>query len=130
MVTLQWGHGESAVENTNDPDIDLGKSPNASMGPRRIRRGKPGRTLGRLGAFAGFNGATGNPAGKTQCERMVSGASVAGLQWGHGESAVENIQHRRHALPSIHASMGPRRIRRGKRNSRLDLLAKHRQASM
>src|SRR5258707_357817 len=77
---LQWGHAESAVENK------------AEIG--RIRRLPKG----------GFNGATANPPWKTAMFGGSSG-SLWALQWGHGESAVENLGRVRICRPDGMASM-------------------------
>src|SRR5258707_6412048 len=61
---LQWGHGESAVENCRRRRI------------LRYRR-QP------------FNGATANPPWKTPAFARMPGSWSMTLQWGHGESAVE-----------------------------------------
>src|SRR5258707_1051054 len=65
---VHWGHGESAVENTN-------------------------RQVTCHSASQCFNGATANPPWKTAKSGPVS-QGVVQLQWGHGESAVENDDKR------------------------------------
>src|SRR5258707_1155950 len=59
------------------------------MGPRRIRRGKPARIPRPGESSTGFNGATANPPWKTVAPSRYWACSME-LQWGHGESAVEN----------------------------------------
>src|SRR5258707_13873353 len=61
----------------------------ASMGPRRIRRGKPSPPRAAGGTASRFNGATANPPWKT-ARRDSPRVDPCELQWGHGESAVEN----------------------------------------
>src|SRR5258707_589190 len=115
MKTLQWGHGESAVENS-DAGRDVAAAVSPSMGPRRIRRGK-------LGSLAQL-------------------PETGGLQSGHGDSAVDNARQLGYVDDQFRAfngatakppwktanrattsgsscppSMGPRRIRRGKRRA-------------
>src|SRR3954452_4486716 len=65
-ASLQWGHGDHAVENAGQ-DAGLVGGVEASMGPRRSRRGEPsdGELLANLDIR---------------------------LQWGHGDHAVENGQ--------------------------------------
>ncbi len=162
VAWLQWGHGEFAVENPTGklqggPARDgfngaTANSPwrtargggrpaaaaDASMGPRRIRRGEriygrcPGEALMALqwghGEFAvensagtrtrraswpSFNGATANSPWRTTGRGYHPSSRSRSLQWGHGEFAVENPQHRRPGDDRPDASMGPRRIRRG-----------------
>src|SRR5260370_696555 len=57
---LQGAPGESAVENAGRLS-QRRTVRGASMGPRRIRRGKLGRVQGALDAAERFNGATANP---------------------------------------------------------------------
>ncbi len=125
------------------------------MGPRRIRRGEPGAGSGPPPAPRRcFNGATANSPWRTPCRSpRCSGCSacfngatanspwrtdrlrgfvgqVHGLQWGHGEFAVENAPSSPVTPPGREASMGPRRIRRGEHRSRFRFHRPERQASM
>src|SRR5258707_8478818 len=64
MCVLQWGHGESAVENSS-------------------------QSTQRSSSHSNFNGATANPPWKTLLLARKEWRAWK-LQWGHGESAVEN----------------------------------------
>src|SRR5258707_1222813 len=85
---LQWGHGESAVDNA-----DAGQKRDAG--------------------FAGLQWGHGESAvenGKSKPKEIEEET----LPCGHGESAVENSWRGRRLVHRRQASMGPRRIRRGK----------------
>src|SRR5258707_288254 len=136
-VALQWGHGESAVEN-----LDHGRRENRGAqlqwGHGESAVENVSDWLTNRTTIRDFNGATENPPWKTPRGWSVV-ASVPRLQWGHGESAVENgnkdldeirlqILQWGHGESAVEngrlgrrdnrrflTSMGPRRIRRGKR---------------
>src|SRR5258708_7572831 len=86
---LQWGHGESAVENTG---VKYGDACllNASMGPRRIRRGKLAARERAPDDVVALQWGHGESAVENRCHCRACRAARMGLQWGHGESAVEN----------------------------------------
>ena len=157
---LQWGHGAGAVERFEDArgrrplaadkrafngatargpwkDKEIReyrtKKYNASMGPRRRGRGKPGRYLhacgpSRQGLQWGHGAGAvergrhlhlagrtvmlqwGHGAGAVEKNRLADGETrKPGLQWGHGAEAVERQPSRPGAaLNCSLASMGPR----------------------
>src|SRR5258707_357816 len=94
----------------------------ASMGPRRIRRGKPSKKKAATeGSYPASMGPRRIGGGKQSGNRANKTIAQGRLQWGHGESAVENRHVRRIVRVALGASMGPRRIRRGKLGSSADL---------
>src|SRR5258707_991025 len=118
MQELQWGHGESAVENiaavAMSPDERQGfngatanppgKASNrlgshrgvwsASMGPRRIRRGKHLRPFPHQKRLFPLQWGHGESAVENAFTLQQWQQAMTQLQWGHGESAVENPVHR------------------------------------
>jgi len=98
--TLQWGHGDGAVEEVND-----------------VMEGDdiPG----------GFNGATAMEPWKSLI--LVTGEPMgAELQWGHGDGAVEEPEEHLERKRAARASMGPRRWSRGRVHHAGIPLFKHR----
>ena len=86
---LQWGHADVGVEDRTCR-LSVTATADASMGPRRCRRGRrglDGRARGRHG-----------------------------LQWGHADVGVEDRDRRCVTTARRQASMGPRRCRRGRPN--------------
>src|SRR6266511_2030405 len=88
LFTLQCGHGEFAVENKRFTYVVL-KRKEASMRPRRIRRGERGNSVPERLLCLCFNAATANSPWRTE------------------------IRPRSTIPSSRSASMRPRRIRRG-----------------
>ncbi len=136
MMTLQCGHGVSAVENgANLRDVWTIASP--SMRPRRFGRGEP-RWPGSasvcrrplqcghgVSAVENYDTSQQDRGGKIlQCGHGVSAvenlvgtpgsSNTDNLQCGHGVSAVENRpHHRRRCVAEPVPSMRPRRFGRG-----------------
>ena len=89
IIWLQWGHGESAVENgKSKPKVIEEETLQWGHGESAVENSS---RLARLNSQqSSFNGATANPPWKTP--GAAGGLFIAGrLQWGHGESAVENF---------------------------------------
>jgi len=134
--TLQWGHGNGAVEEFLVALCHV--SPLlASMGPRQWSRGRGDFSWSAYHATACFNGATAMEPWKSEplneegpgvlsfngatamepwksedgCRRMPVSQ---GLQWGHGNGAVEEFDSEELAIEALSASMGPRQWSRGR----------------
>ena len=90
VLPLQCGHGEFAVENEKSFESTPTDAYDASMRPRRIRRGERGAASRRgAGGRPGFNAATANSPWRTIPVTSTNPFSFM-LQCGHGEFAVEN----------------------------------------
>ena len=115
QIKLQWGHAEVGVEDSTPCDGST-MTNEASMGPRRCRRGRPkcrtpwirqveslqwghadvGVEDGGMRSFirrrlASFNGATPMSAWKTRRRWLKIARSLSLLQWGHADVGVEDM---------------------------------------
>ena len=142
LLVLQWGHGLSAVEDGSDaPRWHLGRCRRLQWGHGHstVEDGRAPRA-GAAGP-GGFNGATAfRPwkttaigVGATSADAASMGPRPFGrgrqpttrqydcqldeLQWGHGQSAVEDEVGGSNPLGPIAASMGPRPFDRGRRGA-------------
>ncbi len=88
MLSLQWGHGDGAVEETGGL---------LSLRPKLKR----------------FNGATAMEPWKSPDLQPLA-ITIEWLQWGHGDGAVEESGSLERKLAATRASMGPRRWSRGR----------------
>ena len=138
-LRFQCGHGDVAVEDFS-PRRESLPDGHASMWPRRCRRGRPDRkAVDRKRPFGfnvatamspwktstsesdaivpeHFNVATAMSPWKTQRSRSPRYSSRWLLQCGHGDVAVEDLDGSRGEDVEVHASMWPRRCRRGRHN--------------
>src|SRR5208282_2632316 len=105
--SLQWGHGDEAVEEEEGFRGAGGERPGfngaTAMKPWKRRGAPPCR-----GSSAGFNGATAMKPWKRWCATPI-GLGSTRLQWGHGDEAVEEMTLMAAITGGEWASMGPRR---------------------
>ena len=84
---LQWGRDVSAAEIIARSGGSR-STPEASMGPRRFRRGNKRRAAVRFARSIGFNGAATFPPRKF-AGMAATAAFIESLQWGRDVSAAE-----------------------------------------
>src|SRR5208337_5166313 len=113
MGPRQWSRGRESIH-----ILDRGDLRGASMGPRQWSRGR-GRVNSRMAAGTScFNGATAMEPWKSQ--RATTNYTVTlGLQWGHGNGAVEERSIVTAWETRKMASMGPRQWSRGRAEAAL-----------
>ena len=120
--SLQWGHGDEAVEE-NVESVGCGDQCDASMGPRRRSRGRATPRERGWETTGSFNGATAMKPWKSPASRR-SVPRGTGLQWGHGDEAVEEPDRRRHVAAKKArfngaTAMKPWKTRKGRRSGRV-----------
>ena len=82
------------------------------MGPRRLRRGRRGLALDPVGGHASFNGATAFTPWKA-CVGICGSSGVGGFNGATAFTPWKEVDHRCECGHG-EASMGPRRLRRGR----------------